>query len=423
MDTASPREFTPAAIRAALAAWLGMFAGPNSMVSASMSLFVAPLAAEFGLKRTAISAILLVSPWTTALFSPAAGRALDRFGLRRVLLFALLLFGVVSMARGLVTAPWQLALSFFLVSIASAMNSSVGYAKLVSLWFSRNRGLILGLAVALGAGAGSALMPQIVRLIIRDYNWRIAYMALGAFVIVIALPLMAFLLREPPRQGGTHSGHGDQADLPGMTRAEALKMRTFWFLLLAIFLASMALIGTTAHAVPMLTERGFSSLVATTAVSCFFSGGVVGQLTSGFIADRVNSSRIVAPYFAAALLGAMVVHTTASTVVLLSGAFVMGMGQGAEIAFAAYLTSRYFGLRAYGSIYALFYASSNVGIGVGLMAMGAVHDFAGSYRPMTYVFGVALAVSVVLVSVLGPYHFASRRALAAPAIAPKLKTA
>jgi hypothetical protein len=52
------------------------------------------------------------------------------------------------------------------------------------------------------------------------------------------------------------------------------------------------------------------------------------------------------------------------------------------------------------------------------MTMGFVHDLAGSYRPMTFVFGTALAVSFVLIALLGPYQFASRKVLMASAPRP-----
>jgi len=238
---------------------------------------------------------------------------------------------------------------------------------------------------------------------------------MGAYVLLLPLPLLFFLIREPAQAAAARkpSAHAIESALPGLTRAEALRTPSFWLLTPAIFLASMALIGTTAHAVPMLTERGFTSLIGTTAISCFFFGGIAGQLTSGFFSDRIDSPRVALPYFLCALIGAMVVHVTHNQAVLLGGAVLMGMGQGAEIAFAAYLTSRYFGLRAYGSIYSLLFASSNIGIGVGLITMGFVHDQAGSYRPMTYVFGVALTVAFVLIALLGPYRFASRKVLMA----------
>jgi len=405
------REFSKAGIYAAIAAWIGMVIGPNSMVSASMSLFIKPLTGEFGLTRTEVSALLLISPWTNAIFSPWAGRTMDRWGLRRVLLPGALLFAVASMARGFATSPWQLAIGFFVVSIASAMNSSVGYAKLVSLWFSNHRGAVLGCAIALGAGLGSTIAPQVMRIVIQDHGWRVAYFSLGAFVLILPLPALYFLIREPAKTLTERAQAAEQL-LPGLTRNEALRTKSFWLIFFAILLASMALIGTTAHVVPLLTERGFSSLIGTTVVSCFFFGGVAGQLTAGFIADRVNSQRVVLPYFASALIGAMIVHRATSVPVLLGGALFMGLGQGAEIAFAAYLTSRYFGLRAYGSIYSIFYAASNIGIGIGLMSMGLAHDHFGSYRPMAYVFGAALVIATLCIALLGPYPYASRKALA-----------
>jgi MFS family permease len=82
-----------------------------------------------------------------------------------------------------------------------------------------------------------------------------------------------------------------------------------------------------------------------------------------------------------------------------------GLGQGGEIALAAYFTSRYFGLRHFGAIYSLFFAVSNVGIGVGLISMGVCHDAVGSYLPMRLVFGPAMFVSFCLMGMLGPYRF------------------
>ncbi len=407
MEASDKREFNIASIRAAIAAWLGLFFGPNAMVSAPMSLFMVPIASEFHLARAAVSAILLLSPITTAILTPFGGRILDRIGFRRTLLMALVVFGVASMSRGIAQNPWELAATFAFVSVGTALNSSVGYSKLITLWFSRNRGLVLGCAVALGAGMGSALAPQIVRPLIHHFGWRLAYVVSGAFMLVVVLPLMAILLQEPPSRSTEGAVH--EVSDQGLSRAEALRTHTFWFLGIAVFLASMALIGTNAHAVPLLTERGFSSEAAVTEISIFFIGGVIGQMSCGIVADRIDSQFVVAPYYVLGLIGLLIVHVTTSTTLLLPGAFVMGLGQGAEIAFAAYLTSRYFGLKAYGAIYALYFGASNAGIACGLLLMGIVHDHAGSYRPMALIFGAALAVAVVLVSLMGPYRYESRR--------------
>jgi len=118
------------------------------------------------------------------------GRAVDRWACGACC-YPRLLFGVAGMARGAVHAPWQLGLSFLVVSMASAMTSAVGYAKLVSLWFGANRGKVLSLVVALGAGLGSALTPQVVRLLIPRLRLARAYIQPGRVCAHTDLPLLS----------------------------------------------------------------------------------------------------------------------------------------------------------------------------------------------------------------------------------------
>src|SRR5258705_13656893 len=67
---------------------------------ASMSVFIKPLAAEFGWGRTQVSAAISVSTLMLAVCSPLIGPMLDRYGPRRVILVATTLYpaAVPSMA-------------------------------------------------------------------------------------------------------------------------------------------------------------------------------------------------------------------------------------------------------------------------------------------------------------------------------------
>jgi uncharacterized membrane protein len=67
-------------------------------------------------------------------------------------------------------------------------------------------------------------------------------------------------------------------------------------------------------------------------------------------------------------------------------------------------------LRAFGSIFSWTFSAATLGVGVGLILMGVVHDVTGDYRPMRWIFGVFLAIAVLCVSLLGPYVYPSGRA-------------
>jgi len=400
------REFTRPAILAAFSASVGMFVGSTPMLSATASLFMAALAADFGLSRTTISAIMLSSPITVAVLLPYAGRLLDRLGVRRVVLPVVLMFGFAHVALYFTAAPWQVVLLYVFLGVCGSVHNYPSYTKIVALWFDQYRGRVLGFMIAFGSGLGAALMPQLVRAVIADQGWRVAYLYLAAIILLWGLPILFAFLREPETGPGRHYV---PVDRPGLTRGQAMKTRPFWTITVAIFLAPMAVIGTVAHSFPMLTERGLDPLTATSTLSVLYIGGMCGQLLSGFLLDRINSPRIVLPFFLAAFVGVTLLHTTASSQLLFPGGFLLGMAQGSEVGIAAYLASRYFGLKAYGAIYGVVFGVATFGVAVGILLMGVAHDASGSYDVMRFVFPTNLAIAVLLLSTLGPYVYDPRR--------------
>ena len=386
-----------------------MSAGPTPMVSAVAGLFMKPLAEEFDLSRTAISAILLLSPLGVALFAPLGGRLLDRFGVRPVLLPVVLAFAAVNAAMLLVRDLWQYVLLAAGISACIAVHCYSSYTKVLALWFGRNRGAVTGLVIACGSGAGAVVVPQLVQPWIAEHGWRYAYGAIGLIVLLWAFPILFLFLREP------HGRRGPQENttLPaveGLTRGEAIRTRAFWTIAAAMYLAPLTIVGTLAHLFPMLTERGVAPGTAATALSFIYVGGMIGQLSSGWLLDRVDSPRVVLPYFCAALVGVVILHRGDGTALLLPGAVLLGLGQGSEMSILAYLTTRYFGLAHYGAIYGRLYGFANLGIASGLLSMGVVHDWAGEYRPMGAVLPVLMVLVVVLFALLPPYRFARRAA-------------
>lgn len=401
------QEFKRASIIVAIAAGVGMSAGPTPMVSAVAGLFMKPLAETFNLSRTAISAILLLSPLAVALFAPFGGRMIDRFGVRTVLLPIVLLFATANAAMVGVTALWQYVVLATVISLCISVHCYSSYTKVLALWFSRYRGVVTGLVIACGSGLGAAIIPQLVQPWIASYGWQYAYLGIGAIVLLWGFPILFFFLKEPrPEQRAEPTDSSTPDILPGLERHEAIRTRTFWIIAAAMYFAPLAIIGTVAHLFAMLTERGVSPSQAATALSFIYVGGMIGQLSSGFLLDRIASPRAILIYFCGALLGVLLLHRSTNPAMLLPGAVCLGLGQGAEMSILAYLTSRYFGLRNYGAIYGRLYACANLGIASGILSMGIVHDRAGSYAPMGYILPAATVLVILLFSRLPPYTFA-----------------
>ena len=86
-----------------------------------------------------------------------------------------------------------------------------------------------------------------------------------------------------------------------------------------------------------------------------------------------------------------------------AAAALIGIGAGGEAAITPYLLTRYFGLRAFSTLYGLtwtFYAAAGA---MGPVILGRAFDATGSYTSLLTVLALALAVAAALMLVLPKY--------------------
>jgi predicted MFS family arabinose efflux permease len=233
---------------------------------------------------------------------------------------------------------------------------------------------------------------------------------LALSVFVIAWLPVALFVREPSRSDAER--HGDisiQGDLPGMTAREAfLKSWRFWALTIAFFIAIMAINGTLTHIVALLTDRGIPLSVATGALSAAGLALIAGRIVSGWCIDRMFAPYVAIGFFVIPMVGIALLASHGGGAVPLAGAILCGLGVGAEVDIMAFMVSRYFGLKAYGTIYAVMFAVFSFAQGFGASIAGWSYDRYHSYGPAFAIFEVFLVVTCVMIAPMGPYPYPKR---------------
>ena len=424
---------------------VGSFIGcgvDNGVVMAfTFGLFQKPVAVAFGWSRAQVAAALALAGLTSALSSPLWGKLIDRYGIRPVTLCAVPFFACAMASIALTPPVLPVFLLLYAVAgIASAGASPLPYAKAVIGWFDRRRGLALGISVA-GVGIGGMLVPQGARLLIDAFGWRSGYIGVGA-IALIAFPAVAIFIREPtgnrmaqagPAPGplavipettacgrtaallagpsvSSASSSSLRPEVPGLTFHEAMRGGyPFWALSAAFLLAAAAIAGTAIHIVPLLTDAGMSSRMATLAFSMSGLALIVGRVSSGFFADRVFAPTVTVVFLLTPMLGILLLEFGHGDYMPFAGAFLVGIGVGAEIDLIAFLTSRYFGVRAFGTLYGYLTGLYYLAAQSGPFLMDLVYDRVGSYElPLVGAAGL-LVVSSMLISRLGPYRYEVER--------------
>jgi predicted MFS family arabinose efflux permease len=389
---------------------IGLIVGNGPIVFFTFGLFLLPVTREFGWDRATFSSSLLVGHALAALAYPFLGRAIDRYGVRRVSLTSIVLFAMAIASLSLTPASPAVFIAMAgAVGLLSAGQAPLPYAKAVSSWFDERRGLALGIAMT-GIGIGATVVPQFARAVIAAYGWRAGYVALGALLLVVAFPTVAIFIREPDRHARA-SAYKDGV-VPGLTIGEALRTSRFWLLAIPVFLVVTTINGIVGHLVPLLTDRGLEIAQATATLSAVGLATIAGRLVSGYLLDRFFAPTVTAALFLLPLVGVTVLAFGAGGMAPLAAAITLGFGLGAEVDVIGFMVSRYFGLRAYGEIYGCMFAIFTVGTGLGPVLMGLSFDAAGSYTTTLIGFGIALVCASILVTRLGAYTFPARGARA-----------
>jgi MFS family permease len=378
------------------------------MILFPFGVLVGPITAEFGWPRATLASAVFAAHVTGGLAMPFVGGLVDRVGVRVVALPAICVFSLVLAGVSMLPAvPALFVITYALLGIVGAGHSTLIYARAVSTWFDRRRGLALGLSLA-GVGVGVAVIPAIARILVANYGWRGAYFGLGIFLFVLAGPAVALFVRDRPRWRSRETYPGSEiADgAAGMPLITAIGKIQFWLLAIVVLLVAVAVNGTIAHVVPLLADRGVPGETATLALSAAGFALILGRVLSGYCLDRFFAPYVAACFFLVPLCGIFSLSSSVSPALAISAAVLLGVGIGAEVDIMAFLLGRYFGLSHYGAVYGTLLAIFTFGSGVGPWLIALSFDHFHNYTNALIGCGVALVAASALVATLGPYKYA-----------------
>jgi MFS family permease len=393
------RDFKYYGWRVVLAACLGVMGGFGSLFVYTFTVFVKPLGAEFGWNRESVSLRFAIAAMTVGLSSPLIGRLIDRFGPRRVILPCMTVFGcgVASLAL-LRSGLWQFYATCFAIGVVGNGAAHLAYARSISTWFRRRLGMALA-CVMVGAGLGAMILPVVAQSIVSRSGWREAYFSLGVLALLLGLPLSwRYIVERGPRQGESAA-----VAYPGRTWQQGLRTFAFWIIVAVLFVSSISMNGAIAHLSALLTDRGITPRDAALCASILGGSSVLGRIATGWLLDRFFGARVA---FAVSLVTAAGIFLLAHANGFAAGCFaaaLIGVGAGGEAAITPYLLTRYFGLRAFSTLYGLtwtFYAAAGA---TGPVILGRAFDSTGSYASLLVILAAALSVAATINFALPKY--------------------
>jgi MFS family permease len=389
--------------RVVLAACLGVMAGFGSLFVYTFAVFVKPLSAQFGWNREAISLGFGLAAITLGLISPLLGRWIDRFGPRRIILPCMTIYccAILSLAF-LHSHIWQFYVTCVVLGLVGNGAAHLAYSRSISTWFQQRLGTALAF-VMVGAGLGAMILPVVAQSVITRAGWRAAYLSLGSLALLLGLPLSWHYIRER----GLVRHDSAPASHSGTTWQQGLRAPAFWIIVAVLFVSSISMNGAITHLSALLTDRGITPRDAALCASMLGGSSLLGRIGVGWLLDRLFGARVALVVNLATAAGIFLLARANSFPVGCLAAALIGIGAGGEAAITPYLLTRYFGLRAFSTLYGLtwtFYAAAGA---IGPVILGRAFDLTGSYSSLLLTLAVALALAAALNLLLPKYPSSS----------------
>lgn len=353
------------------------------------SAFSGELASYMGWDYSKVTLAYSIMLMIIAAMGLVGGVLLQRFGARRLMIVAGILWGLGWFATGFARNMFMLYISFgVLAGCASGFGYNPGVVTAVS-WFPDRKGFASGMAVGV-CGMSSLVVAPLANFLLTKFNVMTAFQMVGGFFLLISIATSWYIDGPEPGwkpQGyqapaaGEGRGAGRTASQPeGKTWQEMLKdprCYLLWATLLCASVAGLMLIG---HASKIGQEAaGITAAQAALLVGIMAVANFGGRLVLGSLSDVLGRHRIVTGVMLLCALDMVFLSRVSTFPAFVAAIVITGVCFGGTLATFSALTSDTFGPRYNGINYSIIFTGYGIASIVGPNMATAIKTSTGSY--------------------------------------------
>ena len=366
------------------------------------------------------------------------GPLIDRHGARPLMLVGATIAGFVFLVTSQVEELWQfIALRGLVGQIGLLMTGPLVVNVALSKWFVHRRGAVISLA-SVGISLGGILPPILLTRVVDNGGWESGWIVLSAATVLLIYPVALLMRRQPEDYGLSPDGDtrsdgsppsadearrqalADQDLLGSYTRAEALRTPALWVLIAAVAFGVAAAGSLGVHAIPLLTDAGFSRSEAALLFGTHGSFSLVSKFAWAWALQRYSVKPLAVLTMSSLALALLLLVTTSeagSLPLMFPVAALWGSAVGGFLPITEFIWASYFGRRHLGAVRSTGLPISVIFGGAAPVLAGLYFDRVGDYRGAFFALALCLLVSATLMALAR--RPPPKRAAPAPARQPR----
>ncbi|MEQ8734688.1 MAG: MFS transporter [Rhodospirillaceae bacterium] len=371
------------------------YAASNGILLNTLPLFYPSLIMEFSWDAAEVTGPASLSFFATAILSLFVGYLVDRFAPRPMMIIGSIIFVGVLIAYRYITTLDQMKMIYVGFSVALALNGILPSMVVTSRWFSKYRGLAVGILL-MASSFGGAVLPLIIGPILDEQGWRIALLTVAGIGFVMMVLPCVFILRNDPSEKNTVPDGGISAvsevtEIPeargvvaGIKLVDAMKTPMFYLLAFSTAVMWFCISGVVQHqSIYLGSDLGLPGPQLAQVFSVFFFSSVIGKVLFGWLSDKFAKVNIMLLATANLTVGLVVLRLVDgdSMVSIYAYAVIYGIGFSGAFTMIQLMIAELFAGPTYGRILGVYVFIDTLAGGVGIAVLGRMRVASESYLP------------------------------------------
>lgn len=366
------------------------------------SLFIKPISEDLNFSRQAVSALISFLNLGLMLASFFAGKIFTKDNIITIMKVAIVVMIITYFCNSFISNIYVFYLTHIINGAMESLVTTIPITFLIHNWFKDNVGYALGLA-SMGSGFGGAIFNFLAGQFLSRFGWRMTYQILSAFILLLAIPCIFFVLKLRPADLGLQPYTNDklkekkQDEVTGYAMKEIRKMPLFWIFCMIAICLGISMNGIYTSVSSHLQDSGYSLVFSANFLSiCMFSVAI-SKVILGKIFDRFGV-RIAFCFACLCLFIATVCLLLCRWMIAL---IVMALLMGFGVIFGAVVfplsLPLIFGNKEYAKLIGPFSSLISLGGMIGPILAGKIYDMLGSYN-LAYQISLGILTVVMIIS-------------------------
>ena len=370
--------------------------------------FIIPVSESLNISRSTFSAHISIATISCMFAYLCIGRLLNKFSIRRLLLFSAGIVGLCFICYALASKAWHFYLSSAVAGFFTSITGNATVSVLMRNWFPDSmRGRAIGLSMA-GSGAGSMTLIPLMSSLITRFGWRLAYCVHASLIFIFLLPVLS-MVRDTPTDSYKALINEDiisvnaEFEKTGMSVAAARRTKSFWF-----FMVSTILMGFTSLLLNTSGYSYFCSIGISPGIASLYMSAAAGiligaKIAVGWVSDKIGAKPtglVVCTLMAMSYCSA--VFAVKASIFSLFTVILFGMGNTVTTVCISLITADLFGTKDLGAIVGLLNISSYAGQSLSTVFANTIFDRYGTYVPALFAASIASVLMLLLLALA--YH-------------------